>query len=282
MSGPKWRFIDTGHRDGYTNMAVDEALLAACLKGIAPPTVRFYGWCPATVSLGCFQKLEKEIDVEACERLGLGIVRRPTGGKMVLHDDELTYSVIARQGQQIFPGDILGTYMVISQALVAGLKKLGVEARMIPHRKGEKRREEPRSAACFSVPSSHEVVVGGKKLVGSAQKRHLDGVIQHGSILIGLDLDKLVSVQKFKRPEHRRRMRDFLARRMTCINEWVPDKVDFAQVAEAMRAGFQERFGDAMETSPLSPFEEELVEKFKETKYSTEAWNLRRESPVGV
>lgn len=282
MNGAKWRFLNTGYSDGYTNMAVDEAILAACLKDQAPPTVRFYGWKPPTVSIGYFQKLEKEIDVEACKEMGFGIVRRPTGGKMVLHDEELTYSVIARQGQHLFPGDILGTYLVISQALIEGLKKLGVYAQMVPRTKRDKSGPALRSAACFSAPSSYEVMVCGKKLIGSAQKRHRDGVVQHGSILINFDLDRLMDVQKFRKSEHRKRMHDFLAERMTYINEWLSEKTDFDEVAEAMRTGFQERFGDAMGPGSLSRKEQELVERFRETKYSTEAWNYRRESELGI
>lgn len=282
MNRSKWRYLNTGYSDGYTNMAMDEAILTACLMGQAPPTVRFYGWRPPTVSIGYFQRLEREIDVQVCKSFGFDIVRRPTGGKMVLHDMELTYSVIARQGQHIFPGDILGTYLIISQALIQGLRALGVDARMIPLRESEEKGPAIRSAACFSAPSSYEVVVGTKKLIGSAQKRYRDGIIQHGSILIDLDLDKLVAVQKFKKPEHRRRMRRFLAQRMTCINEWLPEKVELREVTQAMRTGFQTRFGDALEPAPLLSLEEELMEKFRETKYSTEGWNLRRESTLGV
>lgn len=282
MTNPMWRYLNTGYSDGYTNMAVDESILAACLRDEAPPTVRFYGWSPATVSIGYFQKLEKEIDIPACRERGFGIVRRPTGGKMVLHDEELTYSVIARQGQDLLPGDILGTYMTISQALLSGLRKLGLDARMAPHKGRERSGPAIHSAACFSAPSSYEVVVGDKKLIGSAQRRYRDGIIQHGSILINLDLDELMAVQKFTRPEHRQRMRDFLVQRMTCINEWLYEKVNFPEAAEAMRSGFQESLGEALEAAQLSPLEEALAAKLRERKYSTEGWNLRRESPLGI
>jgi lipoate-protein ligase A len=227
--------------------------------------------------VGYFQKLEKEIDQEACAGLGLDIVRRPTGGKMVLHDRELTYSVILKQGRENFPDDIMGAYLFISQALMEGLKGLNVRAEMAHVDRREKKGAGPHSAACFSAISSLEITAGGKKLVGSAQRRTRDGVIQHGSILIDLDLDKLMAVQKFNRPEQNHRMRDLLARRMTGVNDLIPAAVDFDDVAAAMRAGFMTRFDDPMVEGRLSKREEDLTAELREKKYRSERWTVKRE-----
>ena len=184
-----WQYIDSGPNIGAYNMAVDEELLARAQAGEAVPVLRFYGWNPPAVSLGRFQHIESAVNADACRKHGFDIIRRITGGRAVLHHQELTYSIIARADNPLFPSTVLGTYKVIATGLLAGLKNLGISAEMVS-RGGrhatlvEKKSKDP---ACFSSPSWYEILVNGKKIVGSAQRRMKGAFLQHGSILIGYD-----------------------------------------------------------------------------------------------
>ena len=184
-----WQYIDSGPNIGAYNMAVDEELLSRAQGGGAVPVLRFYTWSPPAVSIGRFQHIESAVNADACRRHGFDIVRRITGGRAVLHHRELTYSIIARSDNPLFPSTVLGTYKVIATGLLAGLKNLGIAAEMVS-RGGrhaalvEKKAKDP---ACFSSPSWYEILVNGKKIIGSAQRRMRGAFLQHGSILIDYD-----------------------------------------------------------------------------------------------
>src|SRR5215470_2841608 len=187
--GSIWRLLVTEPLDGATNMAVDETLLRARSDESAGPTVRFYGWHPATVSLGYAQPLDEAVDRAACQTLGIGLVRRPTGGSAILHeppDAEVTYSVVAREGD--FPGadDVLETYRILGEGLTAGLARLGVRAQLTPLVRG-RRAETAAPAFCFRRAGAYELAVGGRKLIGSAQRRQRRAFLQHGSVLLDAD-----------------------------------------------------------------------------------------------
>ncbi len=184
-----WNYIDSGHNLGVYNMALDEELLARAQAGPARPVLRLYAWAPPTVSLGRFQKRETAVNAEACKRLGYDIVRRITGGRAVLHDKELTYSIIARTDNPLFPATVLGTYKVIAAGLLAGLGKLGISAELVSRgsRYAERVDKNAKEAACFSSPSWYELLVNGRKIVGSAQRRVSGAFLQHGSILMDYD-----------------------------------------------------------------------------------------------
>jgi len=190
-----WHFIDSGPNLGAYNMAVDEELLARAQAGAVSPVFRLYTWNPPAVSLGRFQKLETSVDAGACKRRGFDIVRRSTGGRAVLHYKELTYSIIGRVDDPLFPHDVLGTYKVIAAGLLSGLRNLGLPAEMVS-RTGrhaalvQKRAKDP---SCFSSPSWYEILVNGKKIIGSAQRRASSAFLQHGSIL--MDYDPLLEAE---------------------------------------------------------------------------------------
>jgi lipoate-protein ligase A len=186
---PSWHYIDSGHNIGAYNMAVDEELLARAQAGEAVPVLRFYGWDPPAVSLGRFQHLESAVNAEACRRHGFDIVRRITGGRAVLHHHELTYSIIARADNPLFPSTVLGTYKVIAAGLLAGLRNLGLPAEMVSRggRHAALVEKKPKDPACFSSPSWYEILVNNRKIVGSAQRRMRSAFLQHGSILIDYD-----------------------------------------------------------------------------------------------
>ena len=170
-----WRLLDTPPAPGAWNMAVDEALADGVRQG-GPPVLRVYRWSPACLSLGRNQPSDG-YDREEIARRGVDVVRRPTGGRAVLHHRELTYSVAARD-------DALGAprqaYAAINRALVAGLRRLGVDARLQPA--GPERAPLPSLAPCFEQPVEGEVTAGGRKLVGSAQRRERGVLLQHGSL----------------------------------------------------------------------------------------------------
>ena len=184
-----WRFLDTGPAAAAENMAEDEELLRGAGKPDSLPVLRFYTWLPPAVSLGRFQDAEHSVNAETCRRHGIDIVRRITGGRAVLHKDELTYSIVAPVGNSLFPNDVLGTYKVIATGLLAGLRGLGIAAEMVS-RSGrhagmvKSRTQEP---ACFSSPSWYEILARGRKIIGSAQRRVSGAFLQHGSILMGYD-----------------------------------------------------------------------------------------------
>jgi lipoate-protein ligase A len=185
----RWNFLDSGAGDGIANMSKDEHLLAQAQAGETAPVLRFYTWNPPTVSLGRFQKAETAVNAEACKRRGINIVQRVTGGRAVLHHHELTYSIVARADDPLFPSDVLGTYKIIATGLLAGLKNLGLHAEMVSRggmhaalvNKGTK------DPACFSSPSWYELVAKGRKIIGSAQRRLSRAFLQHGSILLDYD-----------------------------------------------------------------------------------------------
>jgi lipoate-protein ligase A len=184
-----WRFLDSGKNLGAYNMAVDEELLAKARAGAAMPVLRFYTWDPPAVSIGRFQKIETAVNADACKRHGFDIVRRVTGGRAVLHHQELTYSIIARADDSLFPSNVLGTYKVIAPALLAGLKNLGIPAEMASrsHRHERRLETDTKKSACFSSPSLYELLVHDRKIIGSAQRRLSAAFLQHGSVLLDYD-----------------------------------------------------------------------------------------------
>lgn len=171
----RWRLLDTPPAPGAWNMALDEALAASVRAG-GPPVLRFYRWRPACLSLGRNQPAAG-YDRAALAARGIDVVRRPTGGRAVLHDRELTYSAVLPDGAL---GGPLEAYAALNRALVAGLARLGVTARL--HDAAGARAPVPSLAPCFEAPVAGEVTAGGRKLVGSAQRRWDGVLLQHGSL----------------------------------------------------------------------------------------------------
>jgi lipoyl(octanoyl) transferase len=263
--GPTWRLLVTEPLDGATNMALDEALLRGRVRGSSEPTVRFYGWQPATVSLGYAQALDDTVDRARCAALGVGLVRRPTGGSAILHEPperEVTYSVVARDGD--FPGadDVLETYRVLGQGLAAGLGRLGVAAELAPLVRG---RSDRTPAFCFGRAGAYEIAVDGRKLVGSAQRRQRGCFLQHGSVLLGADLARIRAV--FPREA------DPMAG-MTTLAEALGSAATFDAVVEALAAGFGDALGIRLAPAGLAPEESALVDTLVAQKYGTDAWTM--------
>jgi lipoate-protein ligase A len=267
-----WRLIQDGTADGFTNMAVDEAILEAYIAGEAPPTVRLYRWRPACLSIGYFQRAAKEVDEEGCRRLGVDWVRRPTGGRGILHDVELTYSVVAGEGEATVEGGVLESYRKISAGLVAGLRRLGAPAEMVPEKA---RGAGLGSAACFDAPSAYEVTIHGRKVIGSAQVRRGGALLQHGAILLEVDVAKQVGVLQPPPGMSQAQLGEMLAPRLISLGEALGQPVTAEELAAALRAGLEESWAQALHEGELTTGERSRLPALRE-KYASEAWNRRR------
>jgi lipoate-protein ligase A len=260
---------------GSLNMAVDEAILRSAIRGETGPTLRFYQWKPACLSLGYFQDVKKEVDLEALPSQGVDLVRRLTGGKAVLHDDELTYSVVVPE--VMLPGTVLETYRRISQALVEGLRLMGVPATIAALERGVTSRDPRfRQAACFSAPSWFEILWDGKKLIGSAQNRKGGMILQHGSIPFTFDAAKLVRCIRTTSPEHALRAESMLKRKAAGVSEALGRAVERRELEDHLKAGFVEALGWELESGNLTPNEEAEARSLAEAKYRNDAWTMER------
>jgi len=247
---------------GSWNMAVDEHLFR--LAGDSPRTfLRFYRWERPTASLGYSQEASRVIDVEFCRSHGIDIVRRMTGGKLVLHDREVTYSV-ASADTSIFTETLRDSYRLISQALLKGLERLGVSARLAEasppaYIKG--------TMPCFAFPARDEIEIGGRKIVGSAQKRTGPLFLQHGSIPLEKDEALLAAVSRpGESPE---------SLGMTSLSETLGRPVDFDTAVGPLVQGFADLFGVGLERFALGPGDREAVRAIEASRYASDEWTFR-------
>src|SRR6185312_15984726 len=254
MGKTVWHFINSGKCRASFNMALDEALLEWHSKGEIGPVLRFYEWEPATLSIGYFQSVEKEIEMDEVKKNGLGFVRRPTGGRGVLHEHELTYSVIVSEQYPDMPETVTEAYRVISGGVLEGFRNLGLDAKFSIPKTVEQTDDlkKPRSAVCFDTPSWYELVVEGKKVAGSAQTRQKGVILQHGAILLSLEVNKLVSLFKFKSEEQRERMRLALPEKAVAIDRLMDRTVSVNECVEAFSKGFEEALDMKLEPLELT------------------------------
>ncbi|PTE67307.1 octanoyltransferase [Staphylococcus epidermidis] len=272
-----WNFINTGSKNPYYNMAMDEALLNFVSRGEIDPVIRFYTWNPATLSIGYFQRLQKEIDIDKVKEKGYGLVRRQTGGRGVLHDKELTYSVIVPESHPNMPSTVTEAYKIISQGLLEGFKNLGFETYFaIPRSKEERDKlKQPRSSVCFDAPSWYELVVEGRKIAGSAQTRQKGVILQHGSILQDKDIDDLFDMFKFKNERLKAKMKENFVQKAVAINDISNQHITLNEMENAFEAGFKK--GLNIDFKPLELTEKQLEEVQElEDKYRSEAWMYRK------
>jgi lipoate-protein ligase A len=256
----RWRLLVDDVADGAWNMAVDETLLRACEEG-GLPTLRLYGWRPATLSLGSRQAAATSHDPDYLRREGIALVRRPTGGRAVLHEHERTYAVVGRRGRW-FPGGVLDTYRRIALALRQAFRSLGVPAEVA----GADLRE-PRPGGdplCFASPSAHEIVVDGRKLVGSAQLRGREAFLQHGSILLGTDARRLGRATGVAAD----------GGRFVGLDEARGRATKTAELDRALVSAFASAFEAPLEPTRLDPSEELAATRLRSWKYLSSAWTL--------
>ncbi|MFD1926582.1 biotin/lipoate A/B protein ligase family protein [Sporosarcina siberiensis] len=278
MKKTTWHFINSGKCSPSFNMALDEALLEWHSQGEIGPVLRFYEWEPATLSIGYFQSVTKEIEMEVVERLGLGFVRRPTGGRGVLHEHELTYSVIVREDYPDMPETVTEAYRVISGGVLDGFKNLGLDAYFsIPNDSNETADlKKPKTAVCFDTPSWYELVVEGKKVAGSAQTRQKGVILQHGAILLSLDEEKLISLFKFSSEEQRQRMRVSLPEKAVAIDRLANRDIPITECIEAFSKGFESALNIELVPYELSVEQLQYVNEIEQRKYANDNWTFKK------
>ena len=237
MMNDTWRYIEDGLCDGRWNMAVDQALLRSCERGNTPPTLRLYGWESPVLTVGYSQNLERE--VKQC--LGVPCVRRPTGGRALLHHRELTYSLVAPVDHPRFSGGLKQTFSAISQALLLGLRELGIDQARINDQK-KIQHAGRRSPACFASLNHCEITVQNRKLVGSAQRRTHGAFLQHGSIPIAASTWDFHSFLRYDNEEARLADSEKMKRFTTTLNAVCGESVSFERARSALRAGFETCF----------------------------------------
>ncbi len=259
-----WRLLETGDAPGSFNLALDEALFLLAGEGRSRPTVRFYGWSPPALSVGYFQSWEKEIDEEACLARGVDIVRRITGGRAVLHRDEVTYSVTCGESGDFFGEGLWPAYRKIGLALAAGLRRLGVKADLVRPVPGGGR-TAGRHPSCFSSSVGYEISSQGKKLVGSAQKRCGGAILQHGSILLAGHGEEFGALLNHGH-RHPRAV-------MASLGDLVGARIAGPAVVKALAEGFREVWGVDLVPGGVTEEERQLAGSLVGSKYLSREWN---------
>ena len=293
-----WRIINSPAADGATNMAIDESILEAVRQGQSPPTLRLYTWKPACLSIGRFQRVARSADWDALAGLGYGFIRRPTGGRAVLHDDELTYAVIANMAQLAGMGantdiacrsgvagmgrstgtGVLDTYLILSRGLAAGLARMGIPAELAPRdAAAEHRGRIGGSAACFDSPSAYELLAGGRKIVGSAQVRRGSAFLQHGSIPISMDFAAAEAAMGMPKGSGAD-----LSRCVATVGEFVSEfptdissEALLKQLSDSIITGFISEVMQTAHRGELTSAELEMTSRLR-VKYESREWNLAR------
>lgn len=250
-----FRIVQTGFGSAFFNMGLDEAILGSVSEGRSIPTLRLYGWDPAAISLGYFQGVREELDIDACARQGVDIVRRITGGGAVFHDAEVTYSIAIPEGHPLAPASILDSYAVICSGIIAGLEKLHIQAEFAP---------------------INDIVSGGKKISGNAQTRKMGCLLQHGTVLIKVDVDKMFTLLKVPKEKALGKMIDDVKARVTSISELLHSEISFDDTARAILQGFVKALD--MDPTEMAPTALELNKAriLAEEKFSSNAWIFRR------
>ncbi len=239
----KIRTLETGFSPAVTNMAVDEALMETVGE---VPILRIYGWRPAAVSIGYFQSMNEEVNFAKCREIGVDVVRRLTGGGAVLHEFELTYSFISRE----YPQNIMESYRWICDAIVMSINRLGFDANFVP---------------------LNDIVIAGKKVSGNAQTRRNGVLLQHGTILLGVDVNKMFSVLKVPSEKLRDKIIKDAKERVTSLAQ-----TTFDDMATSLKTSFAAKFESKLITDALATKEIVRARWLAEQKYSSKEWNLRR------
>jgi len=242
----RWRYLDSGPLPGATNMALDQAILETHTRGEVPATLRVYAWRPPAVSLGRFQRMEEAVDLEACRQLGVDVVRRPTGGRAILHTaEEVTFSIVVSSARLGTRG-VMDSYRALARAIAAGLRTLGLDARLVERASSAAAGAPAGEPACFAVKARCDLVVGGAKLVGSAQVQRGGFILQQNSLPLRIPLEDWRRV--FRRADS--------VPQAVGLWQAAGRQAGYAEVAAALRAGCEQAF--CVELAPGEPTESEL------------------------
>ncbi len=272
----RWRLILHPPHDGATNMAIDEAILCAVGSADVLPTLRLYAWSPACLSLGCAQHAA-DVDVDRLREQGWDAVRRMTGGRAILHGDELTYSVALPKTHALAAGGIVDSYRRLSAALLDALNAIGLAANT--YKGGDSVTRSP-SAVCFEQPSDYEITADGKKLIGSAQARKHNSqhgvILQHGSLPLSGDLSRICDALSFCDAAEREAAKARVLARAITLETAIGRVVSWQTAAEALSAAFAARFDIHFVGSTLSAAERVHAEALRESRYAADTWTFRR------
>lgn len=251
----QFRLLKTGINNAFYNMGLDQAILEQVSQGAEPPTLRLYGWKPPAISIGYFQGMREEVDLAACRLHGVDTVRRITGGGAVFHQYEVTYSIVLPLGHPLADQEILASYRRLCQGLVAGFAKLGVTAEFAP---------------------INDIEVGGKKISGNAQTRKLGCILQHGTIILDVDVDLMFTLLKVPSEKARGRVIADVKERVTSLKELLGRPVGFEETSAALAGGFAEALNLDLLTQDPTEHEATRAMELARTRFADEAWNLKR------
>lgn len=270
----QWRLVydipGVGATFGAHNMAVDEAILTAVGSGEAPPTLRLYGWMPSCLSLGYGQRAREADQMRLAER-GWDMVRRPTGGRAILHTDELTYSLALPIEDPLARGGVIESYQRISGGLAVGLKRLGLQPRA--ERADADAAPNP---VCFETPSHYEITVDGRKLIGSAQVRRRQAVLQHGTLPLDGDIARICDALAYPDETARVAAKAAVRARAITLAEALGRKIDWQSAAAALAVGCAEAFGVEFIEAKLSADEAANADRLTVEVYGSDEWTFRR------
>ncbi len=247
--------------DAPYNMAIDEAITISVMKGKSPTTLRIYGWLNPSISIGAFQKI-KDINLTHCNKMNIPIVRRPTGGRAILHENELTYSFSSNTSNNIFSNSLLENYRQIGNTFCYAFGILGIDA--IMSNKRLKRNVLIKNPLCFQSTSYGEITVNGKKIIGSAQMRYKNSLLQQGSIPFSIDRNNLLKVFNV----------DNSLISQTYIDE-ISNNINIWDLLKATKDAFEKTFKIKFIIEDISNFERQKATELLK-KYQSESWTFRR------
>ncbi|MBC1491530.1 lipoate--protein ligase family protein [Listeria booriae] len=269
----QWLLLNQPNLDPAINMAIDEKLTDWHRAGKIPPVLRFYGWTPAGLSVGYFQRTKGKIDMDAVRKHGFELVRRPTGGQAVLHDDELTYSFVISEEHQAIPPTIKAAHKLISEGLIAGLAKLGIEANCaIP----DEKKTGSGTAICFEEPSWYEITMEGRKIIGSAQARNQGILLQHGSIPLRMNATELFDLFIFDNERVKERMLRTFGNKAAGIFDMIGREIPLDEMKKAFQDGFAEVFDVSFVDYALSAAEWDEVYELADSKFREDSYLFSR------
>ncbi|MGB7341929.1 MAG: biotin/lipoate A/B protein ligase family protein [Phototrophicaceae bacterium] len=267
----QWRLIYDTPLIGADNMAIDESIMQSVAIGEQKPTLRLYAWHPLCLSIGYGQRI-RDADLDRLQAYNWGIVRRPTGGKAILHGDELTYSVSLPNDHDLAQGDIVASYRRISEALMQALVYLGLSPASEQQAKGNK----GLGPVCFEVPSHYEITSGGKKLIGSAQVRRRNGILQHGTLPLTGDITRICEALSYADEQERQIAKQHVDDRATTLASVMGEAIAWQDAAETIVQGFADTFDIDFEVGELSDAEIEQVKALLDERYLNEEWLFKR------
>ncbi len=278
-SQSNWRLLLDGASDGPRNMAVDEALLCACAAGLAPPTLRLYRWDGPILSIGYFQDAGREIDLQKCRALGVEVVRRPSGGKAVLHEGDLSFAIVVGGRCNPFAGRASAGLGRVGRCLIEAVRRCGADARFASiDDLGRYSSDRSSSPGCFQTLHPHEVVVEGHKIAGIAQARRQGGVLIHGSIQLSYDQKLFQSLLRLGGNGKGLEGRESLP--VATIGDPVQGISTVRDLSGALVRSMEEDFGVSIRPGALSRRESSMVDNLIGSKYTKAGWNM--EGPIGM